>query len=152
MTGEGENFLKGSFLLQSCDLGQPALVALFVSEIRPEECFHQILGKFDADNARSENQDVHVVVLNALMSGIAVMANCRPDADQFVGGNTGTDPAAADQHTTFGPSVQNGTADGLSEIGVVGGIFVEGADIQHRVTKSAQNISYSVLEGESRVV
>src|SRR6476659_5267228 len=81
-------------LSQGLDLGHPPLVAWLVGESGLQEVPHQLPRQLEADDPRSEGEDVHVVVLDALMGRIAVVTQAGADAGQLVRGDRGADPAA----------------------------------------------------------
>src|SRR5208282_648659 len=125
---------------------------LFVGEFRTHKCLYQVLRQGHANDAGTKHQNVDIVVLNALMRGISVMAHSRTNTRELVGGNAGTDAAAADEHTPFGFAVEDSAAHGFSEIGIVGGIFVESADVEHVVAHRAQHVAHGVFELKAGVV
>ena len=104
-------------------------MAVFVGKFGAEESPHKIFGEFYADNARAQYENVNIVMLDALMGGIRVVTHSRANARKLIGGDAGTDAAPADEHTALGFSVQDGAADGLREIRIVGRILVESADV-----------------------
>ena len=65
---------------QRLDLAEPTLVALFMGEVGPQKGPHQLPCQLEADHSCSENQHVHIVVFDALMGRVGVMAQARADA------------------------------------------------------------------------
>src|SRR6476469_5375783 len=88
-------------LFQRRDLGEPPLVTLLMGESGVQEEPRQLTSQLDADHPRAEDQDVHVVVLDPLMGGVAVVAQPRADAGELVGRHRGADAAAADEHAAL---------------------------------------------------
>ena len=74
---------------------------LFIGKFRTHKRPHQILREGDANNARSEHKHIHIVVLDALMRRISVMAYSRANAGKLVGRDAGADAAAADEDATL---------------------------------------------------
>ena len=111
-------------------LGEAADVALFVGELCAHVRADEFFGNFFTGDAGAENEDIDIVVLDALVGGVGVRAHAGADAAEFVGGDSGADAAAADEDAAFGAAVEDGFADGFGEIGIVGGIFVVGADVE----------------------
>src|SRR5262245_56605117 len=62
-------------LFNSLNFRQPPFVPFFIGETSTQECLHQIFGKLRADDARTEDQNVHVVMLHALMRRIRIVAD-----------------------------------------------------------------------------
>ena len=90
-------------------------------EVGGEEGVGDVVGGFDADDASSEDEDVHFVVLDALMSRVMVVAHAGADAGNLVGGNADADTRTADEDAAGGYPVIDGVAYGLGSVGVVGG-------------------------------
>jgi hypothetical protein len=110
-------------------------VALFVCEFGAHVGAHEFFGELFAGNARTQNENINIVVLDALVGGVSVRAHAGADAADFVGGDAGADAAAADEYAAFGAAVEDGLADGFREVGVVGGVFVVGADVEDFVAE-----------------
>src|SRR5207249_6848615 len=83
--------------LESDHLRQPAAMALLAGKRRSQEGSHQLPSQLRADHPAAHHQHVHVIVLDALMGGIRVVAEPGADARQLVGGDGSADSAAADQ-------------------------------------------------------
>ena len=73
-------------------------MALFVGEAGAQEGPHQLPCQLDADHPGAEHQDVHVVVLDALMGRVGVVAEAGADAGELVRRDGGAHAAPADQH------------------------------------------------------
>src|ERR671935_11997 len=80
------------------DLLKPAHVALASVEPGSEERAHQLGCKLRADHLRADAEDVHVVVLDALVGRVRVVADGRADAGDLARRDGGTDARAAHQH------------------------------------------------------
>ena len=129
LRGSGLGISLAKLILESLHLGEAADVALFVGEFGTHVRAHKLFGKFFAGDARAKDEDIDVVVLDALMGGVGVRAHSGTDAAEFVGGDGSANAAATDENAAFGPAVEHGLADGFGEIGIVGRIFVVGADV-----------------------
>src|SRR5882757_478393 len=127
-------------------------VALLIGEFRAEESFHQILRQHDSHYAGPKHQHVDVIVLHALVRGISVVAHAGADAWNLVRRHAGADAAAANQHTALGFFVDHGAANGFREIRIVGGIFVERANIQHFMPQRTQQIANIDLQLKTGVI
>src|SRR5262245_34352742 len=69
------------------NLVEPAPMARFARECGGEENSNQVTGKCGPDDAGTETQDVHIVVLHRLPRGVAVVTDGRAHAWKFVRGN-----------------------------------------------------------------
>ena len=76
-------------------------------------------GGLGADHPGAEREHVHVVVLDALMGGIGVMANRRSDAADLVRRNARTDPGAADQDPALDRAITERKREAECEVRVV---------------------------------
>ena len=59
--------------LERGDFGQAAAVTLFAVELRGKKRPHQIASECRANDARAQAEDVHIIVLDALMRGINIV-------------------------------------------------------------------------------
>src|SRR6266404_4572952 len=133
-------------------LAQASHVTLLIGEFRAQKRFHQILRQHDSYYARTEHQHVDVVVLHALMRRISVMAHAGADARDLVGRHAGAHSAAAYKQAARWSTRKPSAAYGLREIRIVGGIFVECANIQHFVTQRPQQIADINLQLKTSVI
>ena len=76
-------------------------------------------GRLGADDARTQGQHVHVVVLDALVGRVGVVADGGTDPAHLVGGHRRTDPGAADEDAALRGAARDGVAQALGEVGVV---------------------------------
>ena len=127
-------------------------MAGFVAEVRVQKGFHQIFGERAGDYARTEHEDVHVVVFDALVRGIGVVANGGADAVEFVGGDGGADAAAADENAAFDRARLDGFADGLGEIGIIARLRVVSAEIDNAVAEPFDERAEVILQFEPGVI
>src|SRR5436305_14253959 len=81
---------------------QPLDITLAAVESCPEERVREVGGEARADHLAAEAEDVHVVVLDALMRRVDVVADRRADAAHLRRGDRGADPRAADEDTPLG--------------------------------------------------
>src|SRR4051812_33021962 len=105
--------------LDRLDLVEPPNVARLAAERRVEEGACALDGRLDADHARTEREDVHVVVLDALVRRIGVVADGRSDARHLAGRDRRADAGTADQDPAVGSPGPDRRPDGLREVGIV---------------------------------
>ena len=84
-------------LLDREDLVQAATVARLAAERRGEERQRALEGGLGADDPRAEGQHVHVVVLDALVRRVRVVAHGGAHAADLVRGDARADAGAADE-------------------------------------------------------
>ena len=63
----------------------------FARELRAQKSMNAFQGRLGANYAGPENDDIHVVVLNALMGRVGVVAKAGANAFDFIGGDAGSD-------------------------------------------------------------
>src|SRR6266542_2940898 len=71
---------SGEARLERANLGEPPRVPLLAVEARGEECVGDLQGERLADDACPEREDVHGVVLDALVRRVVVVTHPRPAA------------------------------------------------------------------------
>ena len=109
-------------------------MAYLAGEVGAEEGFDEFAGKFDADDAGAEAEDVHVVVLDGLMGGVGVVTEAGADAVDFVGGDGGADAGAADKDAAVGFAALDGVADFAGEVRIIVGLgAIVGAEVDYDV-------------------
>ncbi len=113
---------------------------------------HQFQSQFRPHHARSQAEDVDVVVLNALARGKAVVARGCADAPKLVGRHRRARAAAAHQDRALGAPVQHGLCGGAGEIGIVGRLGRGGAQVQHLVSQAAQFLNDRAFQGEPGMI
>src|SRR4051794_13325309 len=83
--------------LHLLDLLQPTHVAFPAVEFRTQERADKLARELCADDLRPDAEDVHVVVLDALVGGVRVVADRSADTRKLAGGDRGADAGAADE-------------------------------------------------------
>jgi len=127
-------------------------VPLLACEPGVEEGAHEFGREFRTDDARAEREHVHVVVLDALVRGIGVVAHARADAAHLVRGHARADAAPAQQHTALGLALLDGLADRAGVVGVVHRVGRVGAEVNHLVAFREDRLDDFGLEREAPVV
>ena len=77
-------------------------VALAAVEPGGEKGADEVDGELGADHLRAQAEHVHVVVLDALVRGVDVVADRGADARELAGGDRGADARAADEDPALG--------------------------------------------------
>ena len=128
-------------------------MTLFSVERGGEERAHEVLGEARPDHLGAEAEDVHVVVLDALVRGVDVMADGCPDAGDLARGDRSADAGAADEDAALGLSV----LDRGAELGRLHGVVDPhrvgvGAEVDDLVPLLAQRLEDRLAEVDSPVV
>src|SRR5947209_1493887 len=97
--------------LHQSDLLETPHVPLAAVESRAQERADQLRRQRRADDLGAEAEDVHVVVLDALVGGVRVVADRGADAGDLAGGDGGADAGAADQDPALRAAAEHGVAD-----------------------------------------
>src|SRR3954462_11457668 len=134
-----------------CDLQQPRHIALAAVECCVQKRRDQLARKRRADDLGAETEDVHVVVLHALMGAVAVVADRCADARELAGGDRGADTGPADEHGTLRVAALDRLADLAGLVGVVDPHRVGvGAQVDHVVVR--ERLHYRVAQMNAAVV
>src|SRR5215831_18198363 len=86
-----------SLLFHRLYLPQPVQISPLGDECCAEKRLDQLARQRLADDLRAEAEDVHVVVLDALMGRIRIVADRRPDPVDLARGDRRPDARAADE-------------------------------------------------------
>ena len=107
-------------LFQNLDFIHAPGVSLYIGKPGCQKSPRDFKGRHRTDDPGTEAEDVHVVVLDSLMSGIGVMTDRCADADDLVRRNARPDSAPADKDATFRLPRKNGLPEYLRLVGIVG--------------------------------
>ena len=77
------------------------------------------LGQRGSDHPSAETEDVHVVMLDGLVSRVRIVADGRPDSREFIGGDRDAGPTAAYEEAPVGAAVGERGGHCLGRIGIV---------------------------------
>src|SRR2546423_4746451 len=83
------------------DLLESFHITVATVEVRPEERGDQVFGERRPHDLGAEAEDVHVVVLDALMGGVDVVASGGADPGELAGRDRSAHTPSADQHTAL---------------------------------------------------
>src|SRR5581483_3661381 len=144
--------LPAVLLLDREHLAEAAHVALFAGELRRREGADELDGDLRPNDTRAEGEHVHVVVLDALVRGVRVVADGTADAGDLVRRDRCADAAPADQHAAVSAAGCHRIADRAREVGVVDGRLAVRAQVEHGMSLARELVDDDALEWESRVV
>ena len=98
---------------------EPAAVAFGARELGAQERSDQLGRQRRADDSGAQREDVHRIVLDALVRGEGVVAERGSDPGELVRRDRRADAAAANDHAALGAPVEDGARDGGGEVGIV---------------------------------
>ena len=139
-------------ILEGGDFGEPTLVTFGAGEVGSYVVADYFDGEFGSDDARSEAEDVDVVVFHALAGGETVVAGGGANAFEFVGCHAGSGSTATDEDGTLGLFVEDGEGYGLRVIRVIDGFGGVGTEVGYVVSLFAQLFHYAGFERDARMV
>src|SRR3954452_8088813 len=135
------------------DLLKPLDVTLAAVEAGREEGSRQLGGHFGADDLGAEAEHVHVVVLDALVRGIGVVADRCADARDLVGRDRRDDARAADEQRSLGLAAADRLGDLTRLVGVVDPrLRLVGAQIDRLVPERPQLLQQPLAQVDAAVV
>src|SRR5512133_2041432 len=138
--------------LERADLRDAPRVPLLAVEAGGQERLRELERERLADDARAEREDVHRVVLDALVRGVVVVADAGEDARDLVRRGRHADAAAADEDRPLGPPVEDRPRGRLGVIRVVARRGVVRAEVDRLVPERREVSAEPLLEREPRVV
>ena len=121
-------------------------------EASVQERANQLAGELDTDDTTAEHQHVHVIVLNALVRRIGVVAQSGAHPGNPVGGHRRANAAPAEQDAALGPVLAQGSTDGLRIIGIVHGIGAVGAQVEDLAMLRGQEGFHRLLKCKSGMI
>src|SRR5437870_2086288 len=107
----------------------------FFTEFSGKKGFDHLPCDFDTNHPRSENENVHVVMLDPLVGRICVRAVAGPDAVDLIGGYYGPYSAATDKDAALGPALGDLFAEGSGKVRVIARLHVVSAHVDDRVAQ-----------------
>src|ERR671918_653261 len=135
------------------DLLQPLTVPVSAVELRAQEGPHELAGQLRADHLGSEAENVHVVVLDALVRRVRVVADRGTDPSKLVRGHGGADAGAADEYAALCLAPKDRLPDLPSLVRVVdprlGCIRPE---VEHLMTLLGDDVADALAELDATVV
>src|SRR5229473_6046322 len=101
------------------NLAQPADVAFFLGKLGGQECIHKFSGDKKTNHPAADTEDVHVVVLDSLVSRVVVLNEPGADPRNLVRTDRRADSAAADSQAAFHFPGSNRLSERDNEVGIV---------------------------------
>src|SRR5581483_2942352 len=134
-------------------LRQAAAVPLLLAEARARERRDDVPCELRPDHARPDAEDVHVVVLDALVRRVVIVADARADSRELVRGDADADAASAEDDPAVRLAGTDRFAHGLGDVGVVGrNARVVGAEIRDVVPGGTEVVDHHLLQRKARVI
>lgn len=125
----------------------------FAAEARLDECGHKVPGDLRADRAASHAEDVHVVILHALLCREVIVDETGPRSQHLIGTEGGSHSASADGNATLALAGGHGAGKGENKIRVVVcGIQRVGAEVHHLVTLRLEALEEFLLQSKSAMI
>jgi predicted PurR-regulated permease PerM len=139
-------------IFESRHLGEASPIPRLAGEASVQERADQLPGKLGADDAAAQHQHVHVIVLDALVRRVGVMAKSGTNPGYPVGGHRCANPASAEENAALRLVLAQGLADRLRVIGIVHRIGAIGAQVENLAMLLGQESLHRFLQCESRMV
>jgi PPK2 family polyphosphate:nucleotide phosphotransferase len=107
------------FPFERTNLVEPSHVTWLPAESRAEKSGGQVARERFPDHTRTNHEQIHVVVLDALTRGIAIVADSRAHSVKLVGGDGRPHPASTYQNPAFGVAAGHRPSGHFGEIGII---------------------------------
>src|SRR5438270_1263707 len=135
------------------DLSQPPYVTIAAVESCPDQGAHQLGGEARPDHPRAQAEHVHVVVLDALVRRVGVVARRGANPADLCGCERGADAGAADENAALRRAARDRLTELACLVRVVDphGVGV-GAEIDGLVTVAAQELEHGLAQVHPPVV
>lgn len=133
-------------------LGHAATELLRGGKAGGQEQVDQLLGDGGADDLRAQRDNLHVVVLDALVGGVQIVADRGTDAAHLVAGDGGAHARAAEHDAALGFAREDGGRDLARHVGEVHGSGVVGAAVDQGMALTAQRVQQLNFERIAGVV
>src|SRR5205823_1292200 len=119
----------------------------------PEERAHEVGAQARPDDLGAEAEHVHVVVLDALVRGVPVVADRGADARHLARGDRSADARSAHEHASLRAAGEDRLADLASLVGIVDphGVGV-GAEVDDLVAVRAQRLEDCIAKMDSAMI
>ena len=113
----------------------------------PQEGLHQLRHQRRADDPRAQAEHIHIIVFDALVGGVDIVAQAGIDTFDLVGRDTGPNPRAADQNPALGLPFQNRPANLFGIIRIIDRFRAERAQVTGSCPASRTTRITSSLSG-----
>src|SRR5579875_822539 len=127
-------------------------MALFSCESSRKEGADKFPRQFLSDHAPAHHQNIHIIVFDALVRGICVVAKAGADAGNLIGRHRRPHPAAADEYAPVGAPFDHSQTHGFGKVGIIDGILAVGAYVENLVAQVAHKMGQILLQIKSCVV
>src|SRR5262245_5549844 len=122
----------GVALFDGFDFVEPPLMPFLTRVFGLEKSPHQLHRYRLAHDAPAHHQYVHIIVLNALMGGVMIVAQTRAHSRNLVGRDRRAHAAAANDDAAFRSSIADGHASGFGVVRIIHGVTtVVSAEVEH---------------------
>ncbi len=127
-------------------------VSFRLGETGRQKSTNQLFSQLGTDHARTQAKNAGIIILATLTRRENVVAECRADSPNLVGGDTGIHSAPAKQDAQFGFPGENGLPDGPGIVGVIYRIGTVGPHVQEGVSLPLQQFDHPAFQGETGVI
>lgn len=134
------------------DFVQSSQMSLFTRELGVDEGSHEFYRDFFTNNACSQAQDVHVVVLDTLMGRINVVTDSGANSGNLVGSDTDSDTAAAQQNAAIRLTRHDYLTDSQCVVGIVDRAIRICTAIDDRMARRLNDRHDPLLQRETAVI
>src|SRR5262245_36992733 len=127
-------------------------MTLLIAESGVDEAQHELAGQRFSDDAPAQDEHVHVVVLDALVRRVGVVAKPGPDAAVFVGRDRRAHATSAHQDAALAATVYDRPRDDGGAVGIVDRLRRVRAEILDLMSVPDEPVTHDVLDRKTRVI
>src|SRR5262249_41141312 len=150
--GQTAHSLLAAFRLNGVNLRETSKMPYFQRLLSAHKRVHQFMCQLFANDASSENQHIHVIVLYALVRRVRVVTQPGTYPRKLVRSHGCTDTTSAKQHSPFCAFAANRGRNRFGKVRIVDRRCVVRAQIFHVVAKTGEVLQDLAFQPESRVV
>ena len=125
---------------------------LLAGEAGVEEGVNQLASQLDANHSAAEHEHVHVVVFDALVRRVGVVAEAGADARHLVRRHRHADAAAAQNDAALRASSTDRLTNRRGEVRIVHRLRAVGAHVEHVAVLGDEEALDRLLQLEARMI
>jgi hypothetical protein len=141
-----------SFAFQAAYFSNPAPMALIAGKMTAEKGTDQFRHQRRPDDARTQAQNIHIIMFDTLVSGINIMANTGINPVDLIRRDAGSHPRTTYQDSAIGSPTHDFAPKLFSKIRIVNGLGTVSAKIYRFVSGLLDSANHLILKWKTSMV